>query len=1261
MDAAHTYFKKTVLFLATALLLAVPGLAQPSFVLNGVTQNAITVTAGIQTGTAVTVAGTLDSATTPAPITYTVGPTVYATGDEQWLSVSNLNGFTTGTTQPSTLLFVDIGSVTGQHPATVTLHATTPASGVADATITVDVPSGNPGSGTITANPNPLSLSAVAGSSAQYYVTLSTLSASPVSFTIASSATWLTATSVYSSVVSGGSIYLTVTASAASLTNNTYTGTITIQPSGSAATQIGVTFVVGTGSGSGNLIAYPGSVSWSYNTATPTVYPSPLLVTLQSLVGATSFTTSVNDSSSCASISGCWLYTSPPSGNFSSPQFTIQPNPSYMSLLTTGRTGYVYVSDYLGNTATITVSLSVNGSISTSGITWSPNPASITAALNGYTQQLTISLNSATAGTFSITGITGSGLSVGGVNTSTTSPAAASVTVYGNPTGLSANTYYGYLYVSLAPTAGGSAIPQTIPIAFTVGSGSVITTSALVTPTSLTFAYQTNSSSLPPPQSIVVSGSGTFSVATPPTYPSGETTGWLSVTPTSGTAPSSVSVNIVSPSTLAVGTYTATVAVTPYTGAAVVNVSVTLLVTASPVLVASPGSLYFTYNSGSGSTYSPVYLTASDGSADVMAVTVTTAAAWLNVSTPATTGSETTVTVNNPSSLPNGLYLGSVMVAATGAANSPVNVPVVLLVTGSSVLGGSLTLSSSSLTFSAVQNGTAPNPQTLTVSASTLTYYTASATSTGNWLSISPSSGTLNTSSNPSLTVSVNQSGLTANTYYGTITLQASGASPQYVSVAVVVSSASTSGTGNVTVTANNQAGTPSLSFTYTVGGSSPAPQTLQVVSASGTSPVSFTISSSATWLSTGVQNGASVNTPYNSPGFTISVNPSGLAASSTPYSANITIQPNGGTLVTVPVTLTVMAAATVTATPTTLTFTYQVGAADPSTQAVNVSGGGQSLGFAAMVTSGSSWLSVSPTSGTTPTTGTAALTVTVTPLEATLGAGPYTGTIVVNGTGTATGSTSINVTLTVTAPLPTIIAVKNAASGALGAVSPGEIVSIYGTAMGPAAAAYAAIDPSTGKLSTSIGGVQVLFNGVAAPLFYASATQINAVVPYEMAQFATPSVWVKFAGQTSNALQLTTATTAPGIFTQNSSGSGPGSILNQDGVTVNGPSNPAVPGSIVTVYLTGEGQTSPAGVTGKITTATLPPPQVTPAPLLPVGVLINGLPALPVYAGEAPGFAAGLMQLNVQIPLNAAAGPLSIQVLIGGNISQTGVTVSVQ
>jgi uncharacterized protein (TIGR03437 family) len=251
------------------------------------------------------------------------------------------------------------------------------------------------------------------------------------------------------------------------------------------------------------------------------------------------------------------------------------------------------------------------------------------------------------------------------------------------------------------------------------------------------------------------------------------------------------------------------------------------------------------------------------------------------------------------------------------------------------------------------------------------------------------------------------------------------------------------------------------------------------------------------------------------------------------------------------------------------------------------------------------------------------------------------------------------------TAPLPPILAVTNAASYATGAVSPvspGEMVTIFGAGIGPATPAYATLDPATGKLATTIGGVQVLFNGVAAPMIYAGINQISAVVPYEMAPVANPWVWIKFAGQTSNAFPLTTVATLPGLFTQNASGSGPGAILNQDGITVNTPGHPAAKGSVVTVYMTGEGQTNPAGVTGAITTATLPPPQVTPTPAsLPIAVTINGQPATYQYAGEAPGFVAGTMQLNVQIPSNAPSGALPIVVSIGGNSSQNGVTVSVQ
>ena len=246
------------------------------------------------------------------------------------------------------------------------------------------------------------------------------------------------------------------------------------------------------------------------------------------------------------------------------------------------------------------------------------------------------------------------------------------------------------------------------------------------------------------------------------------------------------------------------------------------------------------------------------------------------------------------------------------------------------------------------------------------------------------------------------------------------------------------------------------------------------------------------------------------------------------------------------------------------------------------------------------------------------------------------------------------------TGQAPTIMSVVNAASYIGGPISPGEVVTIFGTGIGPATAAYATTDPATGKLATMIGGVQVLLSGIAAPMIYASNTQVSAVVPYEMVFVNHSPVAIEYAGGSSNSDQLTVAAAAPGLFAQNSSGSGPGAILNQDN-SLNGPSHAAAKGSIVQVFMTGEGQTSPLGVSGAITTVTLPPPQVTPAPVQSIQVSINGQPALYTYAGEAPGMVAGVMQLNVQIPGNAPSGALSIQVSAGGNMSQSGVTVAVQ
>src|SRR5262249_26027886 len=150
------------------------------------------------------------------------------------------------------------------------------------------------------------------------------------------------------------------------------------------------------------------------------------------------------------------------------------------------------------------------------------------------------------------------------------------------------------------------------------------------------------------------------------------------------------------------------------------------------------------------------------------------------------------------------------------------------------------------------------------------------------------------------------------------------------------------------------------------------------------------------------------------------------------------------------------------------------------------------------------------------------------------LAAGSYTGTITVAATGGASGSTTINVSLTVTAPLPTITSVGSAASYVGGSISPGEGVTIFGTSIGPTPGVQMTLD-ATGKVWTTLGGVQVLVNGFLAPMIFASNTQVSAVVPYEIcASSCGPGtiaqVVVKFLGQSSNGIPTPVAATTTGI-----------------------------------------------------------------------------------------------------------------------------------
>lgn len=236
---------------------------------------------------------------------------------------------------------------------------------------------------------------------------------------------------------------------------------------------------------------------------------------------------------------------------------------------------------------------------------------------------------------------------------------------------------------------------------------------------------------------------------------------------------------------------------------------------------------------------------------------------------------------------------------------------------------------------------------------------------------------------------------------------------------------------------------------------------------------------------------------------------------------------------------------------------------------------------------------------------------------------------------------------------VPGISSVVDSASYAGGVVAPGELVTVFGSSIGPAAPTSASV--VGGKLPSTLGGVEVTFNGQPAPLLYSSAGQIDAVAPFELAGQSTVEVAVTQVNGQSLTTTVPVVATNPSIFAANGTGTGQGAILNAD-LSHNSASNPTPLGSVISIFATGLGVTNPASVDG-VLTAVANPPLVA----QPLTVTIGGQSATVLYQGAAPGQVAGVSQINVQIPSNIQAGP-SVPVTIAvGTQSQNSVTVAVK
>lgn len=278
-------------------------------------------------------------------------------------------------------------------------------------------------------------------------------------------------------------------------------------------------------------------------------------------------------------------------------------------------------------------------------------------------------------------------------------------------------------------------------------------------------------------------------------------------------------------------------------------------------------------------------------------------------------------------------------------------------------------------------------------------------------------------------------------------------------------------------------------------------------------------------------------------------------------------------------------------------------------------------------------------------------------------GSGAVDFTLAPNFTGAErTGSVRVtnDVSFTVVQGLakPTIVSggILNGASFKGGAVAPGEIVTIYGTLMGPADLQTLKLAADGQGITDSLAGTRVLFDGQPAPMLYTTDKQISAIVPFELQGKTAAKVVVEYQNSPSDAADVTIAPSAPAIFTQNATGTGLGAILNQDS-SLNGTVNAAQRNSIIQIFATGGGQTTPAGQTGKL--AGVPLPQF---PAGRVTVRINNIDAPVVYAGAAPGLIQGLIQINARVPATAPIGnAVPIVVRINNVDSPAGVTVAIR
>jgi uncharacterized protein (TIGR03437 family) len=216
----------------------------------------------------------------------------------------------------------------------------------------------------------------------------------------------------------------------------------------------------------------------------------------------------------------------------------------------------------------------------------------------------------------------------------------------------------------------------------------------------------------------------------------------------------------------------------------------------------------------------------------------------------------------------------------------------------------------------------------------------------------------------------------------------------------------------------------------------------------------------------------------------------------------------------------------------------------------------------------------------------------------------------------------------------------------------PGEFLTFIGVGIGPETGVSAGA--SAQGTPTSLGGVQVLFDGTPAPLLYAQSGQVNAQAPFELSGQTSTTITLTYGGNTFGPVTVPFQFAQPALFRLQIGVTAQAVAENQDG-SLNGPSNPAAPGSVVALWGTGFPPLASPCATGGLNAD---------GPVnLAAGYSVNMVGGGTVeYAGGAPTLACGVVQINMQVPAGAASGPLLLtpQVCTGGGICTSQETGSI-